>query len=243
MVFRTPWDADPAPDVSPELPQPAPTPPKKRGRRPALDHADISRTEAAGEGGWLYHHLTITGPEGRVAAFAEAAQGSGIVPWRVDGARIEEDIFNLAASQPKEIRSLTIEGCRILARQFRERVEARAARAAAVVGSSRASGRACPGRACPFDLHSLLPVPAAILDYELSHPKAQAWLLEHWGLSDAPRQVVVLPQATAGKRLPAGHAVLGYGFFTQGETPHAAIARIAAIWSDLRFVLQPRPAE
>ena len=83
MVFRTPWDEDPAPDVSPELPQPAPTPPKKRGRRPALDHADISWTDAAGEGGWLYHHLTITGPEGRVAAFAEAAQGSGIVPWRV----------------------------------------------------------------------------------------------------------------------------------------------------------------
>jgi len=234
MVFRTPWDEDPAPDVSPELPQPAPTPPKKRGRRPALDHADISRTEAAGEGGWLYHHLTITGPGDRVAAFAEAAQGSGIVPWRVDGARIEEDIFNLAASQPRAMRSLTLEGCRILARQFRERVEARAARAAALVGSSRA---------CPFHLHSLLPVPADILTYELTHPRARAWLLEHWGLSDAPRQVVLRLHATAGKRLPAGHTVLGYAFFTQGETPHAAIARIAAFWSDLHFVLQPRPAE
>ena len=44
----------------------------------------------------------------------------------------------------------------------------------------------------------MLPVPAAILDNELTHPKAQAWLLEHWGLTEAPRQVVVLPQARAG---------------------------------------------
>ena len=49
-------------------------------------------------------------------------------------------------------RKLTVEGCRILARQFREKVEARQARAAALVGHSFA---------CPFDLHALLPVPAA----------------------------------------------------------------------------------
>jgi hypothetical protein len=237
MVFRTPWDEAPAPEVSPELPETMPAPPKKRGRRPT-PKPETDRGGRAGEGGWLYHHLTITGPADRVAAFADAARGSGIVPWRVDGARIEEDIFNLAASQPKEMRSLTIEGCRILARQFRERVEARAARAAALVGSRSASGRACP-----FDLHSLLPVPAAILDNELTPPKAQAWLLEHWGLSDVPRQVVVRTQATAGKRLPSGHTVLGYGFFTAGETPHTAIAVIAEAWSDLRFVLQPRPVD
>jgi hypothetical protein len=174
MVFRTPWDEALAPEVSPELPETMPAPPKKRGRRPT-PKPETDRDGPAGQGGWLYHHLTITGPSDRVAAFADAARGSGIVPWRVDGARIEEDIFNLAASQPKEMRSLTIEGCRILARQFRERVEARAAR--------------------------------------------------------------------AGKRLPAGHAVLGYGFFTAGETPHAAIAGIAEAWSDLRFVLQPRPVD
>jgi hypothetical protein len=233
MVFRTPWDEALAPEVSPELPETMPAPPKKRGRRPT-PKPETDRDGPAGQGGWLYHHLTITGPSDRVAAFADAARGSGIVPWRVDGARIEEDIFNLAASQPKEMRSLTIEGCRILARQFRERVEARAARAAGLVGVSRV---------CPFDLHSLLPVPAHILSYELTHSTAQAWLRETWGLSDAPRQVVVRTQATAGKRLPGGHALLGYGFFTGGETPHAAIARIAAAWSELRFVLQPRPAE
>lgn len=240
MVFRTPWDEDLVQEPSAPLPEAVPAPPKKRGRRPAArEGADEGTVVGAGQGGWLYHHLTITGPTDRVAAFAEAARGSGIVPWRVDGARIEEDIFNLAASQPKEMRSLTIEGCRILARQFRERVEARAARAAGLVGVSRGYA----GRACPFDLHSLLPVPADILVYELTHPKAQAWLQAHWGLTDAPRQVVLRPQATAGKRLPAGHAVLGYGFFTAGDTPQAAVAKIAAAWPDLRFVLQPRPAE
>jgi hypothetical protein len=235
MEFRTPWDEDVVQAPSAPLPEAGPAPPRKRGRRPvARDGADTGTAVEAGQGGWLYHHLTIRGPADRVAAFAEAARGSGIVPWRVDGARIEEDIFHLAASQPKEIRALTIEGCRILARQFRERVEARTARAAGLVGVSRS---------CPFDLHVLLPVPAEILIYELTHPKAQAWLRDHWGLSDAPRQVVVRSQATAGKRLPAGHTVLGYGFFTQGETPHAAVAKIAAAWPDLRFVLQPRPAE
>ena len=229
-MFRTPWDPDP--DILAPFPEPVPLPPKKRGRRPTPKPE--SDRDGAGEGGWLYHHLTITGPAGRVAAFAEAAQGAGIVPWRLDGDRIEEDIFHLAASQPKAVRSLTIAGCRILARQFRERVEDHAARAAALVGRSRA---------CPFDLHTLLPVPASILSLGPTHPKALAWLSKHWGLSDAPRQVALRSQATAGKRLPAGHTVLGYGFFTAGETPHAAIARIAAAWPDLRFVLQPRPAE
>jgi hypothetical protein len=90
-------------------------------------------------------------------------------------------------------------------------------------------------------LHQLLPVPAEILEHELIHPKAQAWLCANWGLREAPRQVVRRPEAGPGRRLPAGHAVLGYGFFTSGETPHTAIARIAMAWPDLRFQLQPRP--
>jgi hypothetical protein len=125
------------------LPVAAPSPPKRRGHRPAT-------MPVASRSPWLYHHLTISGPADVVTAFAEAARGAGIVPWRVDGARLEEAIFNLAASQPKPMRSLTIEGCRILARHFRERVEARAAQAAARVGRSSTF----PGRDCPFDLHT-----------------------------------------------------------------------------------------
>ena len=190
---------------------------------------------AAGAAPWRYHHLTITGPADAVAAFAEAARGAGIVPWRLDTARLEEDVFHLAASQPKAMRSLTIAGCRILARQFRERVEARAVQAAARVGRSRAWGRACP-----FDLHTLLPVPAAILDLGPSHPEAAAWLLRHWGLTDSPRQAAERPHARAGRRLPAGHSVVGYSFFTAGETPDAAVAQLGLRWPTLRFGLQPR---
>ena len=119
---------------------------------------------------WLYHHLTIIGPAGVVAEFAAAARGSGVVPWQIDSAALEEDVFNLAVAQPPAQRSLSIEGCRILARQFRDRAEARQARAVALVGRSRA---------CPFDLHTLLPVPDAVLQQGPTHPAVLAWLREH----------------------------------------------------------------
>jgi len=221
MEFRTPWDPKPA--APPAVPAAAPSPPKQRGRRPAMP--------VAAGAPWLYHHLTISGPAVDVTAFADAARGSGILPWRVETAQIEEDIFNLAASQPAAIRSLTIEGCRILARQFRDRVEERAARAAARVGRSRA---------CPFDLHSLLPVPMTILARGPAHPAALAWLTAHWGITDSPRQVAERPGATAGRRLPRGHQVIGYSFFTAQETPQAAIVELGRRWSALRFDLQPR---
>jgi hypothetical protein len=223
MEFRTPWD--PVPVVTP-LPQASPSPPKPRGRRPAKQAAAVPP--------WLYHHLTISGPAEAVASFAEAAQGAGIVPWRVEAARLEEDIFHLAASQPRPVRSLTVEGCRILARQFRERVEARAGKAAALIGHSRA---------CPFDLHTLLPVPPAILELGPTHPEALTWLAAHWGLTDSPRQVAERPGTTAGRRLSRGHRVIGYSFFTAGETPEVAVAQLRPRWPTLRFTLQPRPLD
>ncbi|MCB8883917.1 hypothetical protein ACELLULO517_26965 [Acidisoma cellulosilytica] len=103
------------------------------------------------------------------------------MPWRVDGAHIEDDIFNLAVSQAKSVRSPTVKDSCLLALQFRERAEERAARATALMGQSTACRRARL-----FDLSTLLPVPADLLLYELTHPKARAWLLDHWGLSDLP---------------------------------------------------------
>jgi hypothetical protein len=226
MEFRTPWA--PAP-LAPTLPATPPSPSKPRGRRPVAQAATVVAASP-----WLYHHLTISGPSDEVAAFAEAARGAGIVPWRVEAARLEEDIFNLAASQPGAIRSLTVEGCRILARQFRDRVEDRAAQAAARVGRSRA---------CAFDLHSLLPVPAAILELGLNHPAARSWLKQHWGLTDSPRKVAERPHATAGRRLPGSHRVIGYGFFTPQETPEVAVAQLRLRWPTLRFMLRPRPLD
>ncbi len=180
---------------------------------------------------WLYHHLTVTGPAETVAAFASAARGSGVTPWATDGVDVEEYFFNLAASQPPALRRLSIEGCRILSRQFRDRFEAHHARAAARVGCSLA---------CPFDLHALLPVPDAILRLGASDPVALAWLAANWG-ANALRHVTERPGAGPGRRLPRGHGVAAYGFFTGGDTPHVAVAGLAARWPGLRFVLRPRP--
>jgi hypothetical protein len=193
-----------------------------------------AREGAADQPDWLFHHLTISGPAAAVEAFGTAARGSGITPWQLDCAAIEDDIFALAVSRPAGLRNLTVEGCRILARQFREKVEVRQARAAALVGSSFA---------CPFDLHVLLPVPAALLLLGPAHPDALAWLAAHWGVTDRLRQVSVREGATTGRRLPKSHAVIGYGFFTAGETADAAITEIAVSWPDLWFRLQPRPAD
>jgi hypothetical protein len=181
---------------------------------------------------WLYHHLTISGPAETAENFAAVARGSGVIPWQLDFAAIEEDVFVRAVSQPARDRNLTVEGCRILARQFREKVEARQARAAALVGHSLA---------CPFDLQVLLPVPDAVLLLGPSHPTALAWLALHWGTTDRLRQLAVRDKPATGRRLPRGDAVIGYGFFTLGETPRAAIDAIAERWPALRFILQPCP--
>ncbi len=102
--------------------------------------------------------------------------------------------------------------------------------------------RAGHGHACPFDLHALLPVPDGVLQRGPADPQALAWLAAHWGVTDRLRHVVLRPGATAGRRLPAGHHVVGYGFFTDGGTPNAALAQLGLRWPALRLVLQPQPA-
>lgn len=231
--LRFPWEAPdgPAPpsDAPPSLPEPAP---KRRGRRPDAVRRETARDAAPT---WSYHRLTAGGPAGEVAAFADAARGSGVVPWRLDLDGVEEGVFALAVSRPPASRSLDVRGCRILARQFRDRVAAHHARAAASVGVSRA---------CPFDLHALLPVPEAVLELGSTHPEALAWLREHWGTTDAPRRVAALEEPGPGRRLPRGHTVVGYGFYTAaGEAPFAAVLRLGARWPALRFALRPPPAD
>ncbi len=190
---------------------------------------------------WPYFHLTVTGPAATVDAFAAAARGPGVTPWRLDFSMLEEDIFNMAAAQPPASRNLSIAGCRILARQFRERVERRQGRAAALVGQAQG---------CPFDPHALLPVPDAILDLGPTHPDALAWLAAQWGVTDRLRQVTLLKRPKPGRRLPKDFLVVGYGFFagggspsgdnSRGETPAVAVATRAARWPQLRFRLQQR---
>jgi hypothetical protein len=221
---RFPWETDPV-SLAPR--------PKPRGRRPAsLTRTAVLAPTTAPD--WLYHHLTISGPADGVENFAAAARGAGAVPWRLDGADLEDTVFNLAVAQPARGQKLTVAGCRILARQFRDRVEAHQVRAAARVGHSFL---------CAFDLHALLPVPDDILQRGPTHPTALAWLAANWGVTDSPRQVSIREKATTGRRLPRGHRVIGYGFFTLGETPEAAIAQLAAQWTARRFRLVARPAD
>jgi hypothetical protein len=226
--LRFPWDFSTFPVAPPVDPDPdaQAARPKRRGRRPAA-----TILTAAGASDWLFHHLTISGPEAMVDAFAAAARGSGVIPWQLDYAAIEEDIFARAVSQPASQRSLTVEGCRILARQFREKVELRQARATALVGQSFL---------CPFDLHALLPVPEAILLLGPTHPTSLSWLAANWGITDRLRQVNLRDNATTGRRLPVGHTVIGYSFFTHRETPDAAVAHLATRWPTLRLALQHR---
>ena len=228
ISLRTPWDTEPAPLASPDVPEPAPPTTRTRGRRPAG-----ARPVGAGPPDWRYHHLTVSGADAAVGDFAAAARGAGVIPWRLDGARLEEDVFTLAVATPPAERRLSVAGCRILARQFRTRVEAHHALAVARVGRSLA---------CPLDLHALLPVPDDVLRLGPTDPAALAWMATHWGTTDRLRQVSERPPGT-GRRLPPGHRIVGYGFFTAGETPHTAIAGLAARWPGLDFVLRPMPAD
>jgi hypothetical protein len=220
---RAPWDdADPA--ETPRGDGMERSPAKRRGRRPAGPETPGDVAAPA----WVYHHLTVSGPASAIADFSAAARGPGLIPWRLDLRLIEEDVFHLAAAgRGTGPGRLSLEGCRILARQFCERVAARQDRAAALAGH---------GRACPFDLHALLPVPDKILALGPTHPAALAWLLEHWGITDPPRQIVLSrPRTGTGRRLPSNHAAVGYGFFTAGAAPNAALARLGARWPDLSF--------
>jgi hypothetical protein len=74
-------------------------------------------------------------------------------------------------------------------------------------------------------------------------PTALSWLSAHWGVTDRLRQAVIREKATTGRRLPRGNTVIGYGFFTAGETPHVAIGHFKERWSALRFSLVPQPAD
>jgi hypothetical protein len=238
MRIRFPWDNEPpgetAPPALPTLPEPPPEKKqdKPRGRRPAAA-IRAKAQPAAAIPDWVYHRLTFSGPADMVEDFARTARGAGVVPWQLDLAALEEEVFARAVSQPASQRSLTVAGCRILAGQFRARVEAHHGRAVGLVGRSHA---------CPFDLHVLLPVPASILQLGPTHPEALAWLRRHWG-TERLRQVIERPKPGIGRRLPARHRVRGYGFFAYGGTPQPAVDRLAKVWPALRFVLQPRPAD
>jgi hypothetical protein len=182
---------------------------------------------------WLQHRLTISGPEGSVGAFRRAAAGAGIIPWQLDVDALAEDWFLLLAAPPApQQRTLSLAGARVLASQLREAVAARQAAACARVGRSRA---------CPFDLHALLPVPEVILRLGPDHPEALAWLWQHWGITEALRHVAEDPGAAGDPRYAAaGEAAFRVDFWSADWTPWRALLTLRAAWPALRFDIRPR---
>ncbi len=180
---------------------------------------------------WLSHRLLVTGPAAAVAAFGNAAAGAGSIPWQLDLDSLAEDWFHRLVDPAH--RTLSLAGAQMLASQLREAVEHRYAVALARVGHSRA---------CPFDLHALLPVPAAILQHGPDHPAALAWLWQHWGTTQALRHVAVDTTPAKGvvlPPLPVGEDRLRLRFWSADWTPWRALTRLQAEWPALRFAVQP----
>jgi hypothetical protein len=186
----------------------------------ALAHAD-----------WLYHHLRVSGAPEQVAAFRQAAAGAGVIPWQHGFDRAAEDWFHLlVAPPPPQQRSLSLEGAQILTAQLREAAEAR---------QRWVAEQAPHSRACPLDLHRLIPVPIEVLRLGPDHPDALAWLWQAWGTTQALRQVVELPIPKRGKPPQRDPTLLWLGFWAADWTPWRAILTLRARWPGLRIEIRP----
>lgn len=216
---RLPWDGLPPRQGKP-APRPAAAEPaegtgrrrRRRGKRRIDPHADPA----------AYWHLVVHGPVEEVTGFAEAARGPGSLPWVLDGAAIEEDLFFWAQAR-REAGGHSVQACRLLVRQLRQ----------AVLAHHRRVCAATDGRGCPLDFHRLCPLPAALLEDGPAAEAPRAWMRRHWGLDDLPRKVTLLPQATAGRRLPRGHDSVVYGFFAEGWEPAPFLACLTGAFPGL----------
>lgn len=173
---------------------------------------------------WLYHHLTVTGPADTLTTFRSAAAGAGTIPWTFDLDRMEEDFFLRLVSGQGAERTLSLEGARLLAAELRDAVSRRHALATSLVGRSKA---------CPFDLHALVPVLPDVLRLGPDHPDALLWLWTHWGTTEALRSVAIVH----------GRAVRNedfrLSFWAADWTPWRALEKVRADWPGLRFEIRP----
>jgi len=226
-VAEASTDLAPAADMSPAV-RPRPDS-RVRQPRTAVRRQKASTARTAplrlSHTDWLHHRLTITGPNAVLTAFRQVAAGAGIMPWQLDLDRIEEDMFDLLVAPPRQPRTLSVAGAGIVAGQLREAVSRRHELAVARVGTSLA---------CPFDLHALLPVPAAVLRLGPDHPDALGWLWAYWGTTQALRHVS--EQAADGEPPPApGEVAWQLTFWSADWTPWRALAALAVRWPALRF--------
>ncbi|MDO9712713.1 hypothetical protein [Paracraurococcus lichenis] len=180
---------------------------------------------------WLYHHLRVTGDPAAVAAFRAAAAGPGVIPWTDSPGSAAEDWFHLLAAPPApHRRSLSLEGCRILAGQLRDAAEAR---------KRLMAERAAASRACPLCLHRLLPVPARLLRLGPEAPESRVWLWATWGTTQALRGVVDLPVPGRGRPRPPDPGLFWLGFWAADWTPWRAILALRTRWPGLSIEIRP----
>jgi|SRR5271165_6304729 len=179
---------------------------------------------------WLAHELTVSGPQAALSRFSEAASGPGCIPWVIDYERVEEDWVLEMLTPPPAERGISLEGARILARQLRERVELQDMQAAEVAFASKA---------CPLDLHALVPIPDRILSRGPNDPDAVSWLWENWGTTWALRCVEEITSAEQAEARSA-KGELRYRFWSADWTPWRALSSIKSRWPEMMFQIAVR---
>ncbi|MFH5927306.1 hypothetical protein [Roseomonas xinghualingensis] len=177
---------------------------------------------------WLHNTLTVTGPAERVEDFRAAAAGPGVIPWVLDLAGLEEEFLLPMAAPQDGVRAISLTGAKILARRLRDAV---------ALNHQRALARIAHDRSCPFDLHRLLPVPAAILALGPEEGASRDWLRAHWGVTRPLRHAEALPATLDGRRKRMGQ--FRVAFWSADWSPWAALARLRRAWPDISLELQP----
>ncbi len=222
--------------------RPAPSPSSRAERREPGNLSPVRHGEHIGIAGreganamrlphtdWLRHELVITGAPSELAAFEAAAAGAGAIPWEYPDLDLEEEDRVQALVQPRDgSRGLDIDSARVLARELREAIFGHQLKIVAAAAHSRA---------CPLDLHKLLPVPYEILQLGPDHSASLAWLQTNWGTTRPLRHVQRLPEKpVTGKRKTAR---LRLEFWSADWTPWAAFAAIRKAWPALGFDIRP----
>jgi hypothetical protein len=180
---------------------------------------------------WLWNTLTVSGPTEAVAPFQAAAAGPGVIPWTLDLDALEEEFLLPMAGPPDGVRAISLAGAKLLARRLREAV---------ALNHQRALARMATDRSCPFDLHRLLPIPAAILALGPEEGASRDWLRAHWGTTRPLRHAAVLPSTLDGRKKKMGQWRVG--FWSADWSPWQAVARLRRASPDLAFGLQPHYA-
>ena len=177
---------------------------------------------------WLRHDLSVTGPASDVAALRRAAAGAGAIPWVYpDLDHREEDQVHALVQPPDGSAGLSPAAARVLARQLRTAIEVHHQRVLAAVGS----------KPCPFDLHTLVPVPSDILQCGPDDPASHSWLQTHWGTTRALRHVRVCTDQV--DRRQRRSARLQVEFWAADWTPWPAFAAPRARCPGLKFDVRP----